>query len=770
MTYTQYMAAGIAPILAVTTASAWTPGTYPAPSRNLTVDRQSRNDVLSFWHGVYQASEGFQSRIGWTGSYSSAAGAEGTNSAAFIADMERRLNYFRAMSGVPANATMNSGSTVLIEAGDAFIPPASTTKAATAQRAALMMSMNHNSTTGVNPTFTHNPPVNSTWDAVPWNANHKGNIGLNINGPDAITAYMREEILNGLGSENSAAGHRRWLVKCTSTDFATGDIPAFYDPAVGQSSRRPAANVTYIRQNPGEIATVPPDFTSYPSSGFFPAPLNTRFWSLTYPGAGFGSATVSVTQVGGAAVPVTIRSTNFGAGDPTIVWEVPTAHATTSFPQDRSYSVTVSGITGAGVPASHSYQFTLVNPDKLTADQSLSGTGVPHPETPANYTFATPQHAEALRVNTYRQIPVSWTETAETGAASAVIDRTASTYALLSTMNFPTVPTFGPVAGLRSFRLTHPTFSSPPDQVIELGRAILPKAGAQLTFKYRRGYMTSASKLTAESSADGGATWTQVGSLISGTNTNDVDPTFSDGAIPLPASETGILLRFRFYATAGSIFADEINSGFDYRIYPTGIFLDGITLTNADWLEPRKTNNLAGTATSFTLDTSTQGGPMVVGEQWHLALQTKLGNRWFPEGPLKSIVPSATPPPPLPPPLTPYEMWLTENPGLTGGFGGDHDGDSIPNGVEYAFFTDPMSGTIDPPEIGLPPGGTEISIQRPLPVVRQGVTYGAECSQTLNGGWSSQGVLVTITGGILKATAPRPPSGKCFLRWKVTMP
>jgi hypothetical protein len=759
MNLKKYIAAGVAPILAVGTASAWTPGTYPAPSRDLTVDRQSRNDVLAFWHGVYQASEGFQSRMNWSGSYATSAGAEGTTSAAFIGDMERRLNYFRAMSGIPANAAMNSGSTVLIEGGDTFVAPASTTKDAAAQRAALMMAMSYDPTTKQNPAFSHNPPVSSVWDAVPWNANHKGNIALNINGPDAITAYMREESLNGLGAENSVAGHRRWLTRASSTDFATGDVPAFLDPLVGDSSRRQAANVIYVLQKPGESATVPPVFTSYPSSGFFPAPLNTRFWSLTYPGANFNTAKVNIAQVGGSAVTATIRSTNFGAADPTIVWEVPTAHAATSFPQDRSYSVTVSGISGTGIPTSHSYQITLVNPDKLTSDQSLSGTGVPHPATPATYTFTPPPLAEALRVNTYREIPVSWTETAEAGTASSIIDRTSGTYTFLSSTTFPTSPPIRPITGLRSFRLTHATSQSPADQIFELGRQILPNASATITFKYRRGYMATSSKLAIESSADDGVSWSQIGSTISGISDSTVNDSVLNGSAPILASTSPVLIRFRYYATPGLIYTHDQSSN-----EPTGILIDTITLDNTDWLEPRKTNDLVGSATSFVLDTNTQGSPMVVGEQWNLALQTKLGNRWFPDGPLKSIVPSSTPP------LTPYEIWETENPGLTGGFGDDHDGDGLPNGIEYAFFTDPKSGTIDITQVTLPPGGPDVSIQRPLPTVRQGFTYAAECSESLSGDWSSQSVVVTISGGTLKASAPRPSSGKCFLRWKVVLP
>jgi hypothetical protein len=39
--------------------------------------------------------------------------------------------------------------------------------------------------------------------------------------------------------------------------------------------------------------TVAPQFVPYPGSGFFPAPLNFPYWSLSYPGANFSAATGS---------------------------------------------------------------------------------------------------------------------------------------------------------------------------------------------------------------------------------------------------------------------------------------------------------------------------------------------------------------------------------------------------------------------------------------------------------------------------------------------
>ncbi|QTN33325.1 hypothetical protein HZ994_13720 [Akkermansiaceae bacterium] len=751
-------------LLLVGKAIAWTPGTYPAPSRNLTVDRQSRNDVLSFWHGVYQASEGFQGRMGWTGSYATTPGSEGTISPAFIADTERRLNFYRALAGVPANATLNTASLVNIQPGDAHKPDASTTKALAVQRAAHMIAVNYNTTTRTNPAYSHNPPTDAIlWDASRWNAMFNGNITQGFHGPDAITGYVTENAATGVGTENSIAAHRRWILRAASTNFATGDVPGFNRFDDSGASRILPSNVLYVIQNPDENATVAAAFTAYPPAGFFPSPLNTKFWSLTRQGANFSAATVTVSVVGGATVAAVKQPVSSGAGDPTIVWQMPAADAATSFPADKTYQVTVSGITGTGVPASHSYQVTMVNPDILASDQSLAGTDSPNPSFPASYTFTPPPHAEALRVNTYRQIPATWTENAEAATASLITDGTAASYPLLFTVASGDT-NFKPISGARSFRLAHPTeydltVRGVPEQTFRIDRKMLPRVGAALSLKYKLGFIGTNSRFAIEMSDNGGATWTAL-ETIPGNDNASTQTAATSVSYPLPLSASPLSFRFRLYAinsSSGYVFAEDI---FPNRA--TGVFIDDITVTNCDLLDPRMSNDLPAGAASFTLDSTTRGGDMAVGEQWQLALQTKLGNRWFPDGPLKSIVASSVVP------ATPYEQWLAENPGVTGGFADDDDGDGLRNGVEFAFFSDPRANTPDPTEVLAPVGGSTVALRRPLAMARAGAVYEAQCSETLDGGWSSENVTVTIAGGFITATAPRPPSGKCFLRWKIT--
>ena len=147
-------------------------------SSGFAVDNENRNDVIAFWHAVYQASEGYEERVGWTGNYS---GTPGKTSAPFVNDVERRLNYFRAMCGVPADAQVNTGSKVLISPADqnANKPASSTPKSVAAQQAALMLVRNFNPVSGANPAMTHNPPNSLVvWSPAAWNASAKGNISF----------------------------------------------------------------------------------------------------------------------------------------------------------------------------------------------------------------------------------------------------------------------------------------------------------------------------------------------------------------------------------------------------------------------------------------------------------------------------------------------------------------------------------------------------------------------------------------------------------------
>lgn len=623
---------GIAVIPSV--SEAWQPGTYPAApqrmhSSGFSVNNQDRNDVVAFWHAVYQASEGYESRINWTGNYS---GNNGTTSAEFVDDVERRINFFRAMCGVDSTIRVNSGSTVVITPGDSFTPSPGTLKSTAAQDAALMVNRNYNSTTGVNPAISHNPPPNLTgWSQAAWNACANGNFTFGLYGPGAINEYMIERFSASIttSSWNSLVGHRRWSLYPGATDFATGDQP-------GTDAFNPPTNILYVIQKPGElVAQSNPKFVAYPPAGFFPVSLNSTFWSLSHQNADFSSATVQVTDASGAGIPVKSVNRDNSFGDPAIIWEVGGGAAVRSVGGDATFTVLVSGIGGTGVPSSHSYSVTLIDPDRLTSDLTMAGPTAVASNQSGTFTFTPPVGSEALQVKTSLKTTATWKENAEVPARALVVDGTAANYPLM--VKPTSFRGFGQVSGRTSFHLTFPTsydasVRGVPEQSFELNRDIIVNRKASLTFNYRRGYMTTGSHLVIEKSTDGGVTWSVFGKRIRGVSNTKYDLKVSAAKVALPKSSAPIRLRFRYFTTGGSIYAHDATP-----TSPTGIFIDDITITGCSWLEKKAENTLPISATQFVFDSQTSGAPLVKGAEWYLSLRAQLGGKWFPDGPAARV-------------------------------------------------------------------------------------------------------------------------------------
>lgn len=763
-------------MLGVTGSMAWEPGTYPAASRGFVVDTTDREDVVSFWHGVYQASQGYQNRVGWNGNFLATApyaGAEGTVSAAFVADVERRVNFYRAMCGLRADIRVNTGSPILITQDDLYKPTqTSLSKAAAAQRAAYMIIRTYNTSLApgnVAQATSHSPiPANCiAWTDAAWNANANGNISFGFYGPGAIDSYMLEDF-EGLSGWNTQVGHRRWLLYSRSTDIATGDTPGSYSP--DPLEIRPPSNVLYVSQHPNEMASgVIPTFASYPSAGFFPAPINTKFWSLTYPAANFAGATITMTGPGGV-VPLVKKAPVSGFGDNTLVWEVSGAAAARSVAADATYQVTVSGIVIQGVTTSHSYSVTLINPNVPVFSGSLIGTAQPPASAPVSYWFAPGSKMEAVQVNCFQTPVTSWIEGAEDaqpnlmfGSSSGAQFRSPVTY--VAPFN-----TFKAITGAKSYWLSlrkkHDTLTnSVPDDWFELDRDIFPGAGSFLSFKYKRGYMTPATQLRVERSDDGGASWLEIGTPVTGKPDGLPDGAAVSVSIPLPPSTQPARLRFRLSylgASFGGFYTPEFSGGYDFAAIPVGLFIDDIAISSATWLDLKKTNEPPLQARRFVFDSSSAGGPLAAGSKWVLRKRAKLGNVWLPYQTSLTLTISSTA-------LSGYDAWADyEYPLLNGGFAGDDDGDGIPNGVEFAFSLDPIAPALLQDAIVLDAPGKRLMISRPLPAAHPGITYSAEWSEDLVN-WSSAGVNVKMIGGQAEASVQMGDVGR-FLRWKISKP
>lgn len=600
------------------------------------MDVSSRHSVLELWHSVYQASEGYHSRVGWTGNFN---GNNGNTSAEFVKDVERRTNYFRAMCGLPSTARFNTGTKVVIRPDDLFKPDSATSKAAAAQSSALMLVRNYNPATGSVPAISHNPaPHLVGWTPAAWNANAKGNIAFGLFGPGAVDAYFQEEMSNGsaVSPWNYQVGHRRWLLQPAATDFATGDQP-------GDGGSKPASNIIYVMQSSSEPAPAPPGtggtggegtFVAYPPAGFFPGQLNSRYWSLSRAGADFSSASVKVTNAQGKEIPLLgIHQDSLYAG-PALVWQVADSAANRNISTDARFQVHVSGIKGQEIPTSYSYQVTLINPLKLTDKQTLKGPSVVAAGKSARFTLPASEEQTRTRITVARKLPATWVENGEKPKSAKISQAPSPVYPLIAQLNDYSLANL--LSGSRAFHLAFPTVYDPairgiPEQIFEIERPLLPKAKSKLSFKYVRGFMTPSSHLVVEYSKDGGVTWLKTGPAITGKSGDSIQPATSIATMRLPKSSKPVRLRFRLFSEPeSSVFVHRPN-------IPTGIFIDDISVRNCDWLMPLKSTTLPPGTTHFVLNRATAGGQLRKNSHLALSMARQIGGHWFPDGPLKTV-------------------------------------------------------------------------------------------------------------------------------------
>jgi hypothetical protein len=155
------------------------------------VNSDSREQVRQFYNAIYPASENVP--INSTADVSNCT--PGTNSTVFIEAVLRRINWMRAMAGVPAGITFNA------------------TYNADNQEMALMISANN--------TLNHNPPTNYICYTTNGASVAGSDQAIGVDGADAITDFIWD-----FGGNNSEVGHRRWILLPQTLVMGTGDIPA----------------------------------------------------------------------------------------------------------------------------------------------------------------------------------------------------------------------------------------------------------------------------------------------------------------------------------------------------------------------------------------------------------------------------------------------------------------------------------------------------------------------------------------------------------------
>lgn len=230
-----------------------------------------------------------------------------------------RVNFYRAMAGVPAVITEDPSFT------------------AKAQAAALMMS--------VEGTLTHHPTdAFHCFSVAGQQAAANSNLHLGRTGPAAIDGYIEDP-----GPKNTDVGHRNTVLHPPTRTMGIGDVAASADGHAANALwvfDDRVFNETSLAERP-EVRE-PARFVAWPPRGFVPSELVFPRWSFTLAGADFSAADVTVYRPLASAsqrrVPLAVVDRVGAEGHvplPTIVWE-PLVELDPE--QDQDYLVVVTGV------------------------------------------------------------------------------------------------------------------------------------------------------------------------------------------------------------------------------------------------------------------------------------------------------------------------------------------------------------------------------------------------------------------------------------------
>ncbi len=291
----------------------------------LAVDRENRADVVRFYETVYQASRGVDSM--WKGDIANCD--PGTNNLEYAEATLLRVNYFRAMAGLPADVRLNqewSGG---------------------CQAAALAC--------GAANRVAH--VITSDWPCytpAAAQAAATSNLLLGDRGPTAVDTYMDDP-----GPENGPVGHRRWLMYPPQRWMGTASIP----------SVAPHYGVNVLRVVGGHgPRPVSPEWVAWPPSGHVPyqiLPRRSNRWSFSMPNADFSQADVTMMR-GETAVAISIEApyNDRGMADNTVVW-LPEGVSIRAPTRDVRYTVRIAGVVVAGATRAFHYEVVIINPEVI---------------------------------------------------------------------------------------------------------------------------------------------------------------------------------------------------------------------------------------------------------------------------------------------------------------------------------------------------------------------------------------------------------------------
>ena len=234
----------------------------------------------------------------------------GTTSQQFRDSVFQRLNWYRQMAGL---GTVEED----------------THSSAGAQQAALIMLANDE--------LSHSPPRHWSCYSSTGRDYAASNLGLGTAGIAGIDRYMRDT-----GDQNTAVGHRRWILYPQTLEMGTGNV------------RRGGREANALWPRDGNIFSSRPavrerrGFVAWPPSGFVPPQTVWGRWSFSLAGADLSTASVAMSDDDGPVRAEVIHRPRAAAPENAVVWAV--AGVTSSDPlpvpsgPDHCYTVTVTGV------------------------------------------------------------------------------------------------------------------------------------------------------------------------------------------------------------------------------------------------------------------------------------------------------------------------------------------------------------------------------------------------------------------------------------------
>lgn len=481
----------------------------------LAVDTSLREETRNFYNGVYRAAS--LSVADWKGDISNCEA--GTSSPTYQADTLLRVNYFRAMVGIPAQVIFTDDYS------------------SRAQEAALMMSANKQ--------LDHHPTESwFCYTATGADAASNSNLVLGSSGPLAVDNLMYDS-----GDNNAAVGHRRWILFPNTQEMGVGNV----EP--GTLSDYPPTQVLWVidaaawdRPRPSTRDA----FISWPSRGFIPRPLVPERWSFSYPEADFRAATVSV-QSGGNAVPTTLEPVANGYGDNTLVWITDLATLNTS--EDTHYTVTVDNVRLKGEPTRFEYEVIAFDPAQTGKDSILPdirkgpiqlGAGRTAQFTLRAVPKATGYQWRAIRTEAYSSV-----NNAETGLGD------------LQGLPEPAYPLISTEIAASGHAAYHLAQTDKNTQFLSLNAAFVPAAKSKLQFASRLGWATSEQAADVEITSDEGYTWKMLYHQVGTGNSGEL--AFSHKTVDLSAYANR-LVRLRFHYGSEKRFYPQTDAGVGWYI------------------------------------------------------------------------------------------------------------------------------------------------------------------------------------------------------------